>query len=506
MAIENNNRIAKNTVMLYIRMLCIMGVSLYTSRVVLQLLGFDDNGIYVLVGGIVAMFSFLTNSMATATQRFLSFEIGRKAEGQLRLVFNTALNIHLILGFAALFLTDVAGVWFIHCKANISPDRLDAALLVFHFSIVSFFFSVIQSPFNALIIAHERMNIYAVMSMVEAGLKLLAVLLLKVCGEDKLVTYGAFMLCVTMIVALIYMVYCHRNYPNCRFRLAWDKGLFLSMFSFIRWNLFGSLAWLLKGHGINLLLNVFFGTIINTARGIAYQVSGSISLFIVNFQTAANPQIIKYYAEGNVGEMMKLVMRSAKFSFFLILFLSVPVLLETDFILRIWLVSFPPYTILFTRLILLDVLFDSISGPMMTSAQATGRIRLYQLLVGTILLLNIPVSYLFLKSGFPPEVTMYVSIGLTLVAIAARMWIIHYLLDYPIRHFGRLLYGYIGKVVLIAPLLPVLLYGVLAPGWVRFLIVGGVSVVSVVLTVYVLGLDKAERLFIREKLTRFITK
>ena len=506
MTAENNERIAKNTIMLYIRMLCIMGVSLYTSRVVLQLLGVVDYGIYNVVGGIVAMFSFLSNSMANATQRFLSYELGKKSGGELQLVFSTSLNIHFIIGVVVLLLAEIIGVLFISHKVNIPPSRLHAAIWVFHCSILSFFVTILQTPYNALIVAYERMNIYALVSIIEATLKLSVVFMLYLIDFDKLTLYATLMLIVTSLVAFIYWMYCSRKYKMCQYRFYWDKMQFQYMFSFAKWNLFGSIAWLLKGQGVNILLNLFFGTIVNAARGIAYQVSGSITTFMVNFQTAVNPQIIKYYANDQIGNMLNLVFRSAKYSFYLILFLTIPVFLETSYILHVWLTVVPDYTVLFCRLILLDVLLDSVSGPMMTAVQATGKIKVYQILVGSILLLNIPVSYLFFKSGFPPETAMCVSIILTLFAIVARLWILKKVLGCSMRLFFSSLFLCIGKVLILAPLLPILLYLVVEPGILRLFLVTFGSTISVCTIVYKLGMENQERIFVKNRIREVLIK
>lgn len=505
MTLENNKRIARNTIMLYIRMLCVMGVSLYTSRVVLQLLGVVDFGIYNVVGGIVAMFSFLSNSMASATQRFLSYELGKKSAGQLQHVFNTSLNIHFIIGVVVLILAEMIGVWFINHKVNIPPSRLNAAIWVFHFSVLSFFVTILQTPYNALIIAYERMNVYALVSVIEAIFKLSVVLLLFIIDYDKLILYAILMFCVTLLVAFIYWIYCRRRYKVCKYSFYWDKKLFHYMFSFAKWNLFGSTAWLLKGQGINILLNLFFGAVVNAARGIAYQVSGSITTFMVNFQTAVNPQIIKYYADNQIGNMLNLVVRSSKYSFYLILFLTIPVFLETDYILHVWLTVVPDYTVLFCRLILLDVLLDSVSGPMMTAVQATGKIKLYQILVGSILLLNIPISYLFLKNGFLPEITMYVSIMLTLFTVVARLWIIKHVIGCSMHFFGSLFLSIV-KIMLLAPLFPILFYFVMVPSTLRFFVVGFSSVFSVCTVIYMFGMESQERSYVRNKVENILSK
>ena len=372
-----------------------MAVSLYTSRVVLNTLGIENFGIYNVVGGFVTMFGFLNNAMASASQRFLTFEIGRKDSIQLRNVFNMSVNIHFIIAFVILIFAETVGLWFVNAKLTIPPERMIAAMWVYQFSILTLMVDMVSVPYNAIIIAHERMNVFAWISIIEVSLKLLIVFMLVWFGFDKLKLYAVLTFGVALIIQLIYGFYCSRNFKESKFRWFWDKALYRILMSYAGWNLWGNAAGVIMGQGVNVLLNIFFGPAVNAARGIAYQVRGAVNSFVTNFQMAMNPQIIKYFATDDLKHMHQLIFQGAKYSFFLLFILSLPILLEAEIILKLWLKIVPEYAVIFTRLIIINILIDSISGPLMTAANASGKIKLYQGIVGGLLILNLPVSYIF---------------------------------------------------------------------------------------------------------------
>ena len=323
---ENNKCIAKNTSMLYIRMLLTMAVTLYTSRVILNTLGVEDYGIYNVVGGFVAMMGFLNNSMAVATQRFLSFEIGKKSNSQFSRVFSMSMSIHILIALVILVLAETVGLWFVKTQLTIPIERMGAALWVFHFSILAFIVNVISVPYNATIIAHERMNVFAWVSIIDVSLKLLIVFILQWFGYDKLKFYALLMFGVALIIRLIYGSYCSRKFVESKFHFYWDKSLFKTIMSFAGWSLWGGAASVLHSQGVNILLNIFFGPAINAARGIAYQIQGAVNSFVSNFQIAINPQIIKSYASSKIEYMHQLIFQGAKYSFYLLFALSLPIL------------------------------------------------------------------------------------------------------------------------------------------------------------------------------------
>ena len=397
--ISSNKRIAKNTLYLYFRMLLTMGVSLYTSRVVLATLGVEDFGIYSVVGGVVAMFGFLNSTMASGTQRFLTFQLGKNDFPALKKTFSAALNIHIFLAIVIFVLAETIGLWFLKAKINIPGGREYAALWVYQFSVLAALLSIVQVPYNASIIAHERMNVYAYVSIIDVVLKLLIVYLLSVSGYDKLITYAVLIFVVSIIVSGIYCVYCTKQYRECRLRWVKDTQLYKSMLIFSGWNMFGCGAIVGATQGVNILLNLFFGTVVNAARGIAVQVSTAITMFVNNFQTAVNPQIVKLYAAGEKDKLYTLLFQNAKFSFCLMWLLLLPVLLKLEVILQIWLVEVPEYTALFCRLILLQALVSSTQRPFVMAIHATGNMKMANLTGGIVLLLVLPVSYFLLKMG-----------------------------------------------------------------------------------------------------------
>jgi len=486
-------RMAKNAGMLYFRMLLTMGVTLYTSRVVLQALGVDDFGIYSVVAGFVTMLGFLNSAMSSATQRFLAFELGKPGEKDMPGIFSMSMNIHILIALFVLILGETVGLWFVRTQMTIPADRMFAAEWVFHLALLSFMLTIISVPYNALIIANERMSVFAWVSIIDVTLKLLIVFMLGWFGVDKLILYGLLTLLVVFVIFLTYRTYCHAKFQDSIFRIYWDQKLFKIMLSYTGWNLWGNVAGVMSGQGVNVLLNIFFGPTVNAARAIAMQVSGALNNFVQNIQVAVNPQIIKSYAEQDMDYMHRLVCYGAKYNFFVLLLLSLPVLNNTEIILSTWLSTVPENTVIFTKLIILTILIDSLSPSLMTAAQATGRIKLYQFCVGGILLLNVPISYITLKMGHAPEVVFYVAIGLSIIALTARIFIISTLITMKKRRY------------LTDTLLPVLIVAALVFGFnsviyinltsplLNFLISALISGVLVVCTVLLAGLKRSEK-------------
>ena len=497
---EANKRIAKNTFLLYVRMLFTMAVSLYTSRVVLNVLGVEDYGLYNVVGGFVAMFSFFNGAMAAATQRYLNFELGRGDASRLHLVFCTSVNIHAIISFLVLLLSETVGLWFVYTYLNIPADRFSVALWVYQASVLSSIVMVMSIPYNAAIIAHERMGAFAYISVLEVVLKLLIVYLLVVYDIDKLKLYAVLMLLVQVLICLIYGRYGYKHFTETRYRPVWDSRLFKEMTGFAGWSLFGNIAAVAFTQGLNVLLNMFFGPAVNAARGIAVQVQNAIKGFCVNFQTALNPQITKSYAAGDMDYMYGLVFTSSKFSYYLLLLLSMPVILETQVVLQWWLGIVPEHTVAFVRLILVISMVDSLANPLIQAASATGRIRKYQSVVGTMLIMILPISYVALKLNSSPEGVFVVQLIVFCVALFARLWMLRSLIGLSLRAYCRKAVLPMASVTVASAVVPLTVYLLMQPSLLRFLLVCAVSLVSVVVTVYCLGLASNERVFIRERL------
>jgi O-antigen/teichoic acid export membrane protein len=506
--VSNMRRIANNTLMLYFRQILIMLVSLYTVRAVLETLGAEDYGIYNVVAGVVTMFGFLSGSMATASQRFFAFELGRGDFERLKRIFSLSLLIYALIALIVLFLAETAGLWFVSHKLIIPPERRGAARWIYQFSIVSFVFTIMVSPFIAAIIAHEDMNIYAAVSIVEAALKLGIVLLLKIIPLDKLELYGILLCAVTAINTGIYSTICKLRYQECKFRFYRNKELFKELAGFTGWNLFGAASYILRTQGINILLNLFFGPLVNAARGIAVQVNSVVNTFSQNFITAIRPQITKQYAGENYPEMLNLVFWGSKLSYFLMFIFTVPVLFETPYIIKIWLINPPPYVVVFICLGFLNTLFESISYPLTYVAQATGRIRLYQSIVAGILLLNIPFSYLALKMGFPPYSVMFVGVSLTIVTFFVRILMIKRLLAFfLIRAFIKQVLIPVFSVSILSIIFPFFIVNILSESFFR-LCVSFVSIIVTIFCIYYIGLTKTEQMtvqrYFKNTLARFL--
>ncbi len=501
----DNARLAKNTMFLYFRMIFIMAVTLYTSRVVLRVLGVEDFGIFNVVAGVVAMFGFLNSSMSATTQRFISFSLGR-GDDNLNKVFSTCVLTHALIALGVLVLVESVGLWFLYNKMIIPEVRMDAAFWVFQFSALSTVVTVMSIPFNADIIAHEKMSAFAYISIVEVCLKLLIVFLLDVGNIDKLVLYGFLLLLVQCGIFLTYMGYCLRHFKESRFRFVYEKKLFSEVFSFAGWNLWGYLASILYTQGLNILLNVFFGPVVNAARGLANQVDGAIRLFASNFQMAINPQIVKTYAAKDLESMHKLVFRSSKFSFFLLLALSLPVMIEAPVILRLWLSTVPDWTASFLRLMLVVVIVDSVANPLMTSAAATGRIKLYQSVLGGIQLLIIPVAYVVLRMGGEPNSVFVVHICICLIAFAVRLFIVRGMIGLSIKKYLMEVCVKSGVVTVVATVLPLTLYFSMTNSLLSAIVVVFVSLGSVSVSAYAIGLTKSERVFVSDKIGQILAK
>lgn len=491
---ENNKRIAKNTLMLYIRMFFIMAVTLYTSRVILQILGVEDFGIYNVVGGVVAMMGFLKGAMSAATTRFITYELGRNNSEQLRKTYCISMMIYALLCLIFVLLAETVGLWFLNSQLVIPDNRLVAANWVYQFTIFSVIVEMMAQPYNAVIISHERMSFFAYISILEVVLKLTVVYILLLINYDHLASYGALLLAVSLIVNIIYSVYCNKNFPECKFKIYKDVALFKRILFYSGWNLFGSVSSLIKSQGLNILLNMFFNPTVNAARGIAYQIGSAISQFSNNFFTAVRPQIIKYYAQEDLNNMFMLVFRSSRMSFFLNLFFSVPLLIETPQIIQLWLGQTPDYVIIFSRLIIIISAIEAMAHPMMTAAHATGRVALYQTVVGMMNILILPISYLFLHFGFSPVSVFGVSLVITSINVILRMFIVKYLIgSFPLKDYIIDVFGKCLAVSVCSVLFALILHKILTPSLWHSALVCIVSCIPFLISVYYLGLTNEER-------------
>lgn len=495
----NNKRIAKNTWMLYIRMLFTMGVSLFTSRVILQALGVEDYGIYSVVGGFVSMFALISNSLSAAISRFITFELGKGESSRIKDVFSTAVIIQLVLALLICILLESVGVWFLNTQMTIPTERLYAANWVLQFSIITFAFNLISVPYNAAIIAHEHMGTFAFIGLFEAISKLIIVYLLYISPIDNLIFYSFLICLLSVIVRFLYQIYCRKHFVECKLYFCYDKSLIKEIFGFAGWNFIGASSGVLRDQGVNILLNIFCGPLVNAARGIAMQVSSAVQQFSLSFTTALNPQITKSFAANDRDYCFKLVFQGAKLTYILMLLISLPIILETPIILKIWLGVVPDYAVIFVQLVLMYGLSESISYTMVTLMLATGNIRNYQLLVGGCQMLNFPLSYTLLKFGVSPEYTFVVSICVAIGCLLLRLFMLNRMVALPIKRF---LQSVIFKVLLVtlASILPsFIIINSIEPSLLRLITTTIVSISSVLLFALMFGCSKNERNFIISK-------
>lgn len=498
---ENTKRIAKNTLMLYVRMLFGMLVSLYTSRVVLQALGVEDYGIYNIVGGVVAMFSMISNSLSSSVSRFLTFELGRGDMEQLKKVFSTSLCIHLALAGIVFLAAESVGVWFLNTQMTIPADRLYAANWVFQASLVAFMFGLFSVPYNASIVAHERMTTFAYIGILDIILRLFIILFIAYAPFhfDRLIVYSLLLVVLGISMQAVYWIYCKRHFEECRLQFRFYRDIWRAMGAFAGWNFIGCTAGLLKEQGVNILLNLFIGPVINAARAIAGSVNNVLSSFAGNFMTALNPQITKSYAAGDYSYMFSLVERGSRFSYYILLLFALPMLFEADFVLTLWLKHYPAHTVNFVRLILLVTMCDILSNTLINLQISTGKIRNYQLAVGGMLLMNFPLSYICLKIGFQPESTLIVALIVAVACLFLRLLFLRKMVGLSMRRYLHKVCGNVLCVTLAAAVLPTLLYLQMADGIVRFLLMCVLTVLCSATAIYFIGCSRNERDFIKNR-------
>jgi O-antigen/teichoic acid export membrane protein len=490
---HNTRKIAKNTLVLYVRMLVLMLVGLYTSRVVLSALGENDFGIYDVVGGVVAMFTIISGSLNSAISRFITFEMGKSDPMRLNKVYSTAVTIQLILAVVVVLIAEPVGLWFVRNKMTIDPSRIQAAIWVLHFSLASFVINLMSVPQMASITAHEKMSAYAYIGTMEGLLRLAVAVLISRSSSDRLVLYSALMMVTVLMVRAAYGIYCRRNFPECRYRWVNDDLLVKEMFTFAGWNFIGASSGVLRDQGGKILVNLFYGTAVNAARGVAMQLNGAVQGFVTNFMTAVNPQITKSYASGDQGYMYYLISKSSRMSYYLLFVLALPVLFNTGYILDIWLEEVPVHSTLFVQLFLIFTLSESLSNPLITAQLATGNIRNYQLVVGGLQLLNIPVSYAFLKAGAAPEVTVMVAIAISQICFFARLFMLKGMIGLPVGDFLKKVYMNVLGTTALSLAVPFVIHWFLPDTIWGVIISVTLCVISAGLSVLTFGLSRGER-------------
>lgn len=493
---HNTRRIAKNTLMLYVRMLFMMFLGLFTSRIVLSALGENDFGVYNVVGGVVAMFTIISGALNSAVSRFITFEMGRGADAQLNKVYSTAVTIQIILAAIVIVIAEPVGLWFIVNKMTIDPARIPAAKLVLQFSLLAFVVNLMSVPQMASITAHEKMSAYAYIGILDGVLRFAVALVIMYSSSDRLVLYSALMAFVVMVIRMAYGLYCRRHFEECRYRPVFDRTLIGEMFSFAGWNFIGVASGVLRDQGGNILVNLFSGPAVNAARGVAVQLNGAVQGFVTNFMTAVNPQITKSYAASEHEYMFTLVRKSSRLSFCLLLLIALPIFFNADYLLGVWLKDVPDHAASFARLFLIFALSESLSNPLITAMLATGNIRNYQIVVGGLQLLNVPVSYLCLRLGAAPEVTVAVAIVISQICLFARLIMLGKATGFPVWQFLDEVWGTaLFKVLCGSLVLPILIDVVKPAGFAGFILSAGLCLLWSSFVIWVLGLNAQERMW-----------
>lgn len=505
--VTDNNRVAKNTALLYVRMAFSMIVSLYTSRVVLSTLGVEDFGIYGVVGGIVLMFSFINASMSGCTSRFLAFELGKGNASKLRDTFSTAMYVHLSIAFLVFIVVEPVGLWFMHYKMQIPESRMFAAQVVFQLSVLSMMVNVTQVPYNASLISHERMDVYAYAEMVNVLLKLAIVYVLQIVGSDKLITYAILILCVTSSVAMFYRVYCMKHFEECHIRRVWNPDIFKNMLKFSGWDLYGNLSVTMRTQGVNMLLNVFFGPLMNAAATIAAQVQGAVGSFGQNVITAVRPQIIKRYAAGERESMVSLVRNAVKLNFLVLLLISTPLISELPFLLKLWLVKVPDYAVSFCTFTLLFNFFASLSSILVIGIHATGKIFRPSFINGTLYLLVIPVSYVSFRFGGEAWTSYLFNVAAVILGMFSNAYTLRmYVKEFPLGKF--IMKDLLPCIILMITVFSILylVQSAIIEGWLRLIVASAISTATISLIGYKFILPLSIREKIAEKIFRKIWK
>ena len=492
---DNNKRIAKNTLFLYVRMVVVMLITLYTTRALLGVLGISDYGIYNVVCGLVSMFGFLNTSMANGVQRFYNYELGKGHQNQISKIYSHAVAIQFLLSLIIIIIVETVGVWYLNNKLVIPNDRVIAANWIFHFSMVNLLFVVISVPYSAAIMAYEKMNFYAVVSIMDAVLKLLIVYILPYISSDNLIMYGLLITSISIMDFILNFSYCRTKFSELKFHVNFKKDLFGSMLSFSGWNIFGSFAHMFKNQGLNLVLNSFWGTAINAANGVAGQVNAAVNSLTANFLTAVRPQMIKSYASGNMDYLMKMLYSTSKLTFYLVMILAIPLILEIEPILNFWLGvgKYPEETISFCRLTILITLFDSFATPISTIVHASGKMKKFQIVCSSVILLVVPLAYISSRLGGSAEMTLAMGIFVTIATQFVRLHLISNIIDFSERKYYIKVFLPTQVVFIISLATNYAIYKIMPDGILYLFILFFTAVLVSSVAIFLIGINTSEK-------------
>lgn len=506
MSAEDNKRIAKNTIYLYLRTSITIIVSLYTSRVVFKALGVEDFGIWGVLGGIISMFGFINQSLSSSIFRYITHAIGIGDNEQINKTYSCSIIIHIGLAILIFLLCETAGQWLLTEKLNIPEAKREISKTVFHIAIITSSISLLSVPFNSVIIAYERMHVFAYLSISDTVFKLIIAGTIYLIPSNKLVWYSIMMLGITIFMVLFYYTYVHKSFKNLKFKWVKEKQLFKPLISFSGWSMFGNIATIGYNQGLTILLNIFFGPVVNAARSISLQIEQTVRTFVINFQSAINPQIIKNYANGETTQMHLLMFRSSKFSLFLLFLFALPIMLETERLLYLWLGQVQEESIKFIRIMFCVIALETMSNSIMTGITATGNIKRYQITVSTILLTIVPISYFVLKFGAPAESVFAVYLAIEVVAVAARLIIAQNMLKFGMGNFVRYVIFPSVPAIIIGTIPPLILHNTMPDNLIRFATVIICGAITSLAAIYLLGLNKSERTTINKSIRQKLSK
>lgn len=492
--ISLNKRIAKNSVFMTIRMVIVLAISLYTTRAILQVLGVEDYGVYNVVCGFVSMFAFLNTSMSNGIQRFFNFELGKNGVDGANRVYCTALHIQAILAIIIIVLTESFGLWYLHNKMVIPEGRMIAAEWIFQFSVLSFLFIIMQAPFSAAVMAHEKMDFYAVISVFDVFLKLGIVLILPLFVYDKLILYGILFSLISVINFCIYFFYCKKHFHEIKYRRLKENGLFKSMLGFSGWNLFGSFSGVMKEQGINLVINYFFGPVVNAARGVAAQVNGGLQSFVTNITIPVRPQVVQSYAQGNISRTMHLTYSISKLSCCFLMLMAIPISYEIDYVLHLWLgANVPEHAALFTIIVFFTSIVNNLNSATSGVVHATGIMKDYQLWGSLIGVSSVPIAFLMLQFYPIPELALIAVMLCAALGHFVCLFVVKKLVGMSVLEYFKEVVWPIAIVFVISVVITYPVHHFMSSGFLRLCIVTLVSVISVSLSLYYLALNKSER-------------
>lgn len=499
---NNTNRIARNSIFMAIRMVFVLALTLYTTRVVLRILGVEDYGIYNVVCGFVSMFAFLNTSMSNGIQRFYNYEYGKNGDFGATVVYNTALVIQALLAIIIIILTESLGLWYLYNKMVIPIERFKAALIIFQCSIINFLFLIMQAPYTAAVMAHERMDFYAIISIFDAIIKLGIVLLLPFFSYDKLVIYGVLYSSISILNFIVYFLYCKRNFPEIKIVRAVDKGMFSSMLSFSGWNVFGSLSGVMKEQGINLVLNLFFGPVVNAARGVANQVNSGLQSFVTNLTVPVRPQVIQSYAKGEIERTMRLTYSVSKLSCCCLLLVALPILVEIDYVLNIWLGNnIPEYSSYFIIIVTATSFLSNLNAAISGVVHASGKMKWYQIIGGSLGILSVPIAYIILRAGGHPASALWVVFIMMAIIQIVSLIILKTIVPFSILDYTKQVVYPLVLVILVSIWAPLALHYFLSEGFLRLIVVLMTSILVTATNIYFIGLNKSEKNIIKQFIT-----